>query len=68
MSQYNNWVKSNMYNTKSYYQYWKDDFTFVRGVFDVNTNKGVEQVYLLSEEIEVDKTDEINNDVFGYQE
>lgn len=68
MSKYNNWVKANMYNTKSYYQYWKDDFTFVRGVYDVNTNKGIEQVYILSEEIEVDKTGEINNDISLYQE
>ncbi|HZK00052.1 MAG TPA: hypothetical protein VFC79_08595 [Tissierellaceae bacterium] len=68
MSQYANWVKANMYNSKSYYQFWKDDYTFVRGVYDKHTNKGMEQVYLLSDEYEIDKTDENYEDLSLYQE
>ena len=68
MSQYANWVKANMHNSKSYYQYWKDNYTFVRGVYDVHTNKGIEQIYLLSEEIEIDKTDETLEDLSLYHE
>ena len=69
MSQYANWIKTNMLNpNKTYYQYWKDDYTFIRGVYDVNTNKGIEQIYLLSDENEVDKTDEILEDLKLYQE
>lgn len=68
MSQYANWVKANMLNSKTHYQYWKDDYTFIRGVYDTNTNKGIEQVYLLSDEYEVDKTEEILSDLSLYQE
>ena len=68
MSQYSNWVKANMYNSKSYYQFWKDDYTFVRGVYDKHTNKGIEQVFLLSDEYGIDKTEEILEDLKLYHE
>jgi len=32
MSQYATWVKANMGNSKTYYKYWKDDYTFIRYV------------------------------------
>lgn len=68
MSQYASWVKANIGNSKTYYKYWKDDYTFIRGVYDKNTNKGIEQVFMLSEENEVDKTDEILEDLKLYHE
>lgn len=68
MSQYSNWVEANMSSSKTQYQYWKDDYTFVRGVYDTNTNKGIEQVFLLSDEYEVDKTEEILEDLKLYHE
>lgn len=68
MSQYTNWVKANMGKSKTHYQYWKDDYTFIRGVYDTNTNKGIEQIFMLSEENEVDKTEEILEDLSLYQE
>ena len=68
MSQYVSWVKANMGNSKTYYKYWKDDYTFIRGVYDKNTNKGIEQVLLLSDEYEIDKTEEILEDLKLYHE
>lgn len=68
MSQYSNWVKANMYNSKSYYQVWRDDYTFVRGVYDKHTNKGIEQVYLLSDEYEIDRSEKILEDARLYAE
>lgn len=69
MSQYNNWVEANILNSnKSYYQYWKDDDTLIRGVYDTDTNKGIEQIFSLKDEYEIDKTEEILEDLALYQE
>jgi hypothetical protein len=68
MSQYATWVKANTSNSKTHYQYWKDNYTFIRGVYDTNTNKGMEQVFLLSDEYEIDKTEEILEDLKLYHE
>jgi hypothetical protein len=69
MSKYSNWINQNKYNpNKSYCQYWRDDDTFIRYVYDTNTGKGVEEVYFLKDEYEIDKTDEILEDLSLYQE
>jgi len=69
MSLYNNWVEINMLNpNKSYYQYRKVDYTLIRGVYNKATNKGIEQIFSLKDEYEIDKTDELLDDIFKYQE
>lgn len=69
MSKYSEWIKNNILNpNKDHYDKWLDEDTFVRGVYDKETGKGIERKYILSNEYEVDKTDEINEDRRKYQE
>lgn len=66
---YNQWVRANIYNAnKVLYKCWRDDSTYVIGAYDKTTGKGVERVFKLAEEYEVDKTAEIEDDVHKYQE
>ena len=44
------------------------DERFKRYVYDTNTGIGVEEVYFLNNEYEIDKTDEILEDLKLYQE
>lgn len=66
LTKYKNWVQANKDCITS--QYWKDDFTFVRYAYDKITGKGVEQVYILTDENEIDKSDEIKRDIIKYAE
>lgn len=65
MTKFNQFIKAN----KDYieYQYWKDDMTLVRYAYN-NTGKGIEQVYKLVNEYEIDKSDEIIKDLYRYTE
>jgi len=64
MTKYNQFVKA--HPNRIDYQYWKDDKTIIRYTYDNKTFKGIEQVYKLADEYEIDKTEEIMQDLFGY--
>lgn len=69
MSKYSDWLVKNIYNkNKSFYNEWRDEVTYVKGVYDDETGDGIEQVYKLVEEVEVNKTKEILDDIYKYQE
>jgi stringent starvation protein B len=62
-------MKDNLRNpNKSYYQYWMDDYTHVMGVYDKETGKGIERMFKLDKEYEINKTIENDKDKFMYQE
>lgn len=65
MTKYNQFVKDNPNCIE--YQYWKDDMTLVRYAYN-NTGKGIEQVYKLVDEYEIDKSEEIIKNLYGYTE
>jgi len=66
MTKFNQFVKAHPNYID--YQYWKDNLTFVRYAYDKNTYKGIEQVYKLVDEYEIDKTEEIMKDLYEYTE
>jgi hypothetical protein len=55
---------------KEYYKDYKrsDDEFYIRGVYDRITGKGVEQIFKLHSESEIDKSNEMLEDIYRYQE
>lgn len=71
MSLYSEWCKENMLNpNKEYYKDYKrsDDEFYIRGVFDRTTGKGIEQIFKLHSESEIDKSTELQENLYRYQE
>ena len=71
MSLYSEWCKENMLNpNKKYYKDYKrsDDEFYIRGVFDRTTGKGIEQIFKLHSESKIDKSTELLDDIYRYQE
>jgi hypothetical protein len=67
MSDYSNWIRNNG-SDKIEYQYWEDDYTYKRGVYNMRTGKGIEQVLIVADEYEIDKSEEIVEDLKKYAE
>ena len=70
MTKYYEWLIKNLRNTnKIHYHRWEDDnTTYIQGVYDEETKQGIEQVFTLQKEYEIDKTEEIKEDLRKYQE
>ena len=45
-----------------------DSDTDIRGVFDRTTGKGIEQIFKLHSESEIDKSTELQENLYRYQE
>ena len=68
MTKYDSWARFNKDEPRSYYKYWKDDKTFVRGSYSNITGIGVEQIYKLTDEIKIDRSEKILEDARLYAE
>jgi hypothetical protein len=70
MSLYYDWLIKNLRNPeKFHYQKWDDNSnTYIIGAYDKVTGKGIERKFVLESEYEIDKSEEIKNDVYKYQE
>lgn len=68
MTKYDSWERFNKDEPCSYYEYWKDDETFVRGSYSDITGIGVEQIYTLIDEIDIDRSKELLEDARLYTE
>lgn len=68
MTKYTSWVRFNKDEPRSNYKYWKDDETFVRGSYSNITGIGVEQIYKLTEEKDIDRSKELLEDAQYYAE
>jgi len=69
MTLYSSWIKENRYNpNKSYYSYWKDDYTYIVGAYDKETGDGIERELLVNHEYKINKLNEIREDLRLYTE
>jgi len=68
MTKYSSWARFNKDEPRSYYQHWTDDKTFVRGSYSNITGIGVEQIYTLIDEIDIDRSKELLEDAQYYAE
>lgn len=56
MITYSDFMKTNRKSENlSTYEYWLNDYTYIRGAYDLRTGKGIEQVLELTKEQEVNR-------------